>query len=544
MFYRSTLLFITYVSAWGLVPFGGQTAVAKTDNSANLRSESVWSSKTALESDRGVLLAQAPTAPPGSTAPPSATNPGLSVGNNGSDVMQVQLQLQQMGYYPHEVDGLYGQTTQQAVADFQRSQGLTPTGMVDSTTLQNLQSASGAPNSPITPAPTTNNSPTGTSTSPNDLAQPDGTLAKPQQSSSPETASGASVPETSASNSDPNLVENSESTPTSSAEDALSAEDAATATEDQPTESEEQPEKGFGLLWLALGAIAIVLSSIGGLILISQRQHKRSLAQTDTDDLELSQREPVLDAAEDTSMPSSNGYDSQSHDFQADLWERNGAGTHTDTINTASSVVSEPESDRKAHPEKASSTADTPAQSDSEPTDTTKRLVRVNIVDELVQELRNADTAKRRRAIWELGQRGNSSAVQPLLDIFMDADSKERSLILAAMSEIGIRVLKPMNRVLALSLQDQNSEVRKNAIRDLTRIYDSVAQVSQMLTHAMDDSDPEVQATAQWALEQLNRIRQLPPAVDQYPRPSLQGRTAPPDYLPDFRKSREHLSDS
>lgn len=140
----------------------------------------------------------------------------------------------------------------------------------------------------------------------------------------------------------------------------------------------------------------------------------------------------------------------------------------------------------------------------------TTRLARVNISDELVEDLRSPDATQRHKAIWELGQRGSGAAVPALVDIMVDADSQERSLILAALSEIGMRTLKPMNRALALSLQDENPEVRKNAIRDLTRVYDLVGQLSQMLGHAAQDHDLEVQETAQWALDQLGRIRQLP----------------------------------
>ncbi|MBE9039299.1 HEAT repeat domain-containing protein [Oscillatoriales cyanobacterium LEGE 11467] len=139
----------------------------------------------------------------------------------------------------------------------------------------------------------------------------------------------------------------------------------------------------------------------------------------------------------------------------------------------------------------------------------TTPLAKINIVDALIQELQNPDPAKRRKAIWELGQRGDSRAIQPLVDLMLDSDSSQRSLILAVLSEIGTRTLKPMNRALAVSLQDDSAEGRKNAIRDLTRIYDVVAQMSQLLNHAIDDSDGEVSDTAQWALSQLNRIRSL-----------------------------------
>jgi vesicle coat complex subunit len=92
----------------------------------------------------------------------------------------------------------------------------------------------------------------------------------------------------------------------------------------------------------------------------------------------------------------------------------------------------------------------------------------------------------------------------------MDADSQQRSLILAALGEIGIRTLKPMNRALAISLQDESPQVRQNAIRDLTRIYDMMTQISHLLRHALEDPDPEVQSTARYALAQINRIRTVP----------------------------------
>jgi len=137
----------------------------------------------------------------------------------------------------------------------------------------------------------------------------------------------------------------------------------------------------------------------------------------------------------------------------------------------------------------------------------TAPMAQMDVIDGLIGDLRNPDPARRRKAIWELGQRGNSLAMQPLVNSMVDADSKEKSLVLAALSEIGIRSLKPMSRALAIAIQDDNPEVRKNAIRDLTRVYELVVQISQMLSHATEDEDSEVRQTATWALEQLNRIR-------------------------------------
>jgi HEAT repeat protein len=128
-------------------------------------------------------------------------------------------------------------------------------------------------------------------------------------------------------------------------------------------------------------------------------------------------------------------------------------------------------------------------------------------MDSLVHELRNPDPAKRQKAIWELGRSGDSRAVQPMVDLLLDSDSRQRSLVLSALSEISSRTLKPMSRALAISMQDESPDVRKNAIRDLTHIYDSLTRISQLIQNACEDPDPDVQDTAKWAIGQINRIK-------------------------------------
>jgi hypothetical protein len=130
----------------------------------------------------------------------------------------------------------------------------------------------------------------------------------------------------------------------------------------------------------------------------------------------------------------------------------------------------------------------------------------IDIIEALIEDLHSPHPATRRKAIWELGQRGDSRAVEPLLDLLANSDSNQYSLILASLSEIGIRTLKPMNNAWSISLQNENAEVRKNAIRDLTRVYELVNQISHLLYRAADDPDVEVQETARWSIGQLNRI--------------------------------------
>jgi len=132
---------------------------------------------------------------------------------------------------------------------------------------------------------------------------------------------------------------------------------------------------------------------------------------------------------------------------------------------------------------------------------------KVDIIESLIEDLQHLNPNLRRKAIWQLGQQGDSRAVEPLLNLLGNSDSKQYSLVLASLSEIGIRTLKPMNNAWSISLQNQNPEVRKNAIRDLTRIYELVNQITHLLHRATDDPDPEVQETARWAINQLNCIR-------------------------------------
>jgi hypothetical protein len=53
-------------------------------------------------------------------------------------IADVQAELQQMGYYRGEVDGLLGPLTREALAAYQADQGLTPTAMIDEPTLDSL----------------------------------------------------------------------------------------------------------------------------------------------------------------------------------------------------------------------------------------------------------------------------------------------------------------------------------------------------------------------------------------------------------------------
>ncbi|NET51293.1 MAG: HEAT repeat domain-containing protein [Merismopedia sp. SIO2A8] len=158
------------------------------------------------------------------------------------------------------------------------------------------------------------------------------------------------------------------------------------------------------------------------------------------------------------------------------------------------------------------------------------QLTTIRTVESLVETLHNRDPQKRRQAIWELGQQGTSEAIAPLVSLMATVDSQQRSLILGSISEIGIRTIQPLNRALVISLQDNNPDVRKNAIRDITRIYGLMTQISQILCHAAADDNEEVRTTAHWALGQFNRMYQTS-ALSSF-EPSPQSPSQLPNSLP------------
>lgn len=60
------------------------------------------------------------------------------VGSSGTEVRQIQTKLKQWGYYKGSVDGIYGTGTKNAVAAFQKKNGLTADGVAGSATLAKI----------------------------------------------------------------------------------------------------------------------------------------------------------------------------------------------------------------------------------------------------------------------------------------------------------------------------------------------------------------------------------------------------------------------
>lgn len=409
-------------------------------------------------------------------------------------IQQLQNRLAQLGYYDGPVDGIFNAATRDALAAFQRENGLVGTGILDPITQQRLASPpSETPSSPPTkqelpnPAPVPQVPPSPTA-APTPFTQPESStpLDPIPQGNSPEalieaeegnSAPGAEEGESPRTASE--TTPDASGAPTSSDDEALNINPEATEPPPVPANAQEEPGLVSSLL---LGLVIMMLGGLGtGLILwLAKRGDTQATSTIDNDWKDL----------ETTTPPA-----------------------QPQPLHSTAAANPPPSPLRQQHRQPATTTRDDAPSANLESQILTfdmtpePRVAKINIIDELIQDLENPDPATRHKAIWELGQRGNSAAAQPLTRLLVEADSHEQGLILAALSEISIKTLKPMNRAVAMALQDDNPEVRKNAIRDLTRIYDSLGQVGRMLGHATADSDPEVRQTAHWALDQLNHMR-------------------------------------
>lgn len=247
-------------------------------------------------------------------------------------------------------------------------------------------------------------------------------------------------------------------------------------------DSEENADSGFGFVLFLMG-VGTVLVLFGGLLFYFFNKTGNSSQELDTDKLEpLDSLSPVP-----VNKP------------KEEIKEIS-PSSQSPNINSTTEKTQQPQ--QSTFP----ASNQEPAQDSITTISTHKNLAKLDIVPELIEELNSRDRSIRRKTVWELAQRGDSRAMKPLVELMVEVDSQERGLILEAMTQIASRTLKPMNKAIMMSLEDNNSQVKQNAIRDLTRVYDLMSQVTKRLSLAVDDSDAQVQDTAKWALKKLNQI--------------------------------------
>ena len=310
--------------------------------------------------------------------------------------------------------------------------------------------------------------------------------------------------------------------------------DSSESTEDGEKKSKKKKSSGkqkwIGWAMMGVGGLAV----LGGTIFVLLKLFNRTNDdEYDDEDYEEDENEQGESAPTLASNPGENGIDENGStgatqpSLDVELSDSgngdgaNGNGVPDDGVNGDRTIPSEPVAATSAPLEK---NANPEPPGAILPVNQTSRLPKLSIVDNLINQLHSPEPQQRRQAIWELGEQGNSLAVQPLLNLLLDCDSQEQTLILAALSQIGTKTIKPMNRAFSLSLQDENPEVRKNAIRDFTNMYDLVAMVSHMMCHAVDDPDDEVREVAEWSVKKLRRISDMSNKVkltsEKPPRPS------------------------
>ena len=256
----------------------------------------------------------------------------------------------------------------------------------------------------------------------------------------------------------------------------------------QPTPSDE--EKGSGInWWLILIGIGITSAFSAGLLFYLFKKTGSLSEESQLEESEHDESQPI--GSEDATILRNNSLEenAETTDLPSASASASADSSVSETPLSGNPIATTKEPSREA--------AIVPS---------TNSLAKLDLIPELIDDLNTSDRGKRRKAVWELAQRGDSRAMKPLVELMIEVDSQERSLILEAMTQIAARTLKPMNKAIAMSLQDDSTQVRQNAIRDLTRVYELMSQVTKRLSEAVEDSDAQVQETAKWALQKLDRV--------------------------------------
>lgn len=134
-------------------------------------------------------------APPQQIAQQAVINrPTLRVGSQGERVSELQAALRLLGFYSGAVDGVYNESTANAVSQFKQAAGLTPDGVVDAATWQRLfpnqptgTSTAAVPNTtPNAPVTSTNDFPVPTQSATTPTTKPRVTTPTPLANTRPE----------------------------------------------------------------------------------------------------------------------------------------------------------------------------------------------------------------------------------------------------------------------------------------------------------------------------------------------------------------------
>jgi hypothetical protein len=125
-----------------LVVFSGGGGTAEQTTPLTTASQTTTATQQTTTREQPAATTTPATTP--ETAPLQVTLPGgqsLSRGDRGSEVEDLQKGLAQLGFSTGQPDGVFGAGTEAAVIDFQRSNDLTPDGVVGTETARLLNNA-------------------------------------------------------------------------------------------------------------------------------------------------------------------------------------------------------------------------------------------------------------------------------------------------------------------------------------------------------------------------------------------------------------------
>ena len=129
--------------------------------------------------------------------------------------------------------------------------------------------------------------------------------------------------------------------------------------------------------------------------------------------------------------------------------------------------------------------------------------------DSPIGRLTHGDFEVRRAAARELGERGDTRAVDPLIAAMEDHDSDVRAAVAQALGELEDgRAVRP----LLAALHDADDGVRESAARSLVQIGKPAVR---RLIGALQDHDSNVRATVARALGDINDTRATKPLIDR-----------------------------
>lgn len=149
---RLTLVLVTCVTCLG---FSNSPAKKTVAHELRTPAMAVAATDTSISLNQSIELAQSLS----KVTTTTTSLPTLRLGDQGTEVAELQKTLKRLGHYNETEDGVYGQTTKTAVAKFQAAEGLEADGIVGADTWDRLQKFQAQPTPATSATPSQSTSP-------------------------------------------------------------------------------------------------------------------------------------------------------------------------------------------------------------------------------------------------------------------------------------------------------------------------------------------------------------------------------------------------